>query len=268
MPVNVNDLFAFAASFHGYTVWGGFEPCAGVANHVLDVWERVHQLPESLTLLRSALFFESRRERFVHDGGFGDDPAGYEEHHDYMRELLEGARGAVENGASDAEDQVVADWLETNEPDWTTQEPGPDEDCPAAESPTLDDDQVSAACTLAARLIGVDLHAGVHVDEDRVRSRIVLALRHLAPVTIKTERSVPVVGFRGVGPSTSSAMTSAAPWPGSSRSSGQLTPHATRSSKPPGTPSSSFSPTHLRCIAGSSLVHLRSHGSKPRRPTC
>jgi len=68
------------------------------------------------------------------------------------------------------------------------------------ERAALDDDQVAAACTLAARLIGVDLDQAVHVDEDRVRARISLALGQLSPVIIETERSVPVTGFRGVGP--------------------------------------------------------------------
>jgi hypothetical protein len=79
-PVAVDELFAFAATFFGYVVWGGFEPCALVANEVQERSARTERLPTSLTVLRTALFFESRRERFVDYGCLGDDPGGYEEH--------------------------------------------------------------------------------------------------------------------------------------------------------------------------------------------
>ncbi|HEY1520747.1 MAG TPA: hypothetical protein VGF91_30265, partial [Solirubrobacteraceae bacterium] len=75
-PAGVDDLFLFAATFPGYAVWGGFEPCALAANDVHERWAMGRGLPPSVTLLRTALFFESRREQFVDYGGFGEDPEG------------------------------------------------------------------------------------------------------------------------------------------------------------------------------------------------
>src|SRR5436305_279073 len=106
-PVGTDELFAFAGTFFGYVVWGGFEPCALVANDVQESSVRTGRLPMSLTVLRTALFFESRRERFVDYGGFGDDPAGYEEHHDYMRALLEAIRQKLVIHLRDDEDETV-----------------------------------------------------------------------------------------------------------------------------------------------------------------
>src|SRR5581483_5487711 len=109
-PAATGDLFRTASSFDGYEVWGGFHPCAQVANQIAIRWRQTAELPSSLTLLRTGLYFEARRERFVDYGGFGDDQAGYERHHDYMRVLLESIRNAVARGEKDAEDNAVADW--------------------------------------------------------------------------------------------------------------------------------------------------------------
>jgi hypothetical protein len=54
------DIIPFAHSFDGYKIMGSFEACAAVAN------QRRH---ETLTELRTCLFFEARRWRH-----FGEDP--------------------------------------------------------------------------------------------------------------------------------------------------------------------------------------------------
>jgi hypothetical protein len=59
------ELLRFAGMFSGYEVWGGFRPCALVANRTAEEYERTTHLPGSVTVLRTALFFEARRERFV-----------------------------------------------------------------------------------------------------------------------------------------------------------------------------------------------------------
>lgn len=201
-PVAAGDLFSFAASFFGYVVWGGFEPCALVANEVRDVWERTDRWPMSLTVLRTALFFESRRERFVDFGGFAEDPAGYEEHHEYMRVLLEGIRQALVDHQRDDEAETVAEWLESRDPSWleTTELESPDDGWLRYVPEPIDDDKIAAACALAARMIAVDLAHGVKVDEDRLRERLCLAIRHLAPVEVAKEGGIPISGFRGAGP--------------------------------------------------------------------
>jgi hypothetical protein len=196
-------MFAFAASFHGYAVWGGWDPCALAANKVAAEWEGAHQLPSSLTLLRTALFFESRRERFVDFGGFGDDPDGWAEHRAYMRKLLERIRRLVGQKEKDHEDGFVTSWLESHAPaprlPADDQTPD-DEGWLRLPAPEVDDDDVAAAVTLAARMLGVDLAAGEHVNESLLRERLCLALRHLSAATTEPERSVPVRGFQGVGP--------------------------------------------------------------------
>lgn len=195
-------LFAFAASFHGYAVWGGWDPCALAANDVVVHWEDAHLLPCSLTLLRTALFFESRRERFVDFGGFGDDPDGWAAHRAYVRKLLERIGRLVEQ-ENDDEDGFVTSWLESHAPaprlPVDDQTPD-DEGWLQLPAPELDDDAVAAAVSLAARMLGVDLAAGKHVNESRLRERLCLALRHLAPAKTEPERSVPMRGFQGVGP--------------------------------------------------------------------
>lgn len=72
------DIARFALTFNGYEVWE-FEVCAEIAN------ARRHN---SLTDLRTCLFFEQRRWRH-----FGEDPEG--EDMAYIREVVEKIRGRV-----------------------------------------------------------------------------------------------------------------------------------------------------------------------------
>jgi hypothetical protein len=141
-------------------------------------------------------------EKFVDYGGFGEDPGGFAEHHDYMRLLLEAIRDALGSDRNDAEDKTVAAWLESHGPDWLEPEPTDkaDDGWLGLDAEPRDDDKIAAACGLAARLIAVDIGAGVKIDEDRLRDRLCLAIGHLSAVEVVKERVVPILGFRGAGP--------------------------------------------------------------------
>ena len=58
-------LFEFAVAFDGYAWWGGVEGCGAIANAAAQRWEGTGELPKSLTVLRSCLFFEQRRVHFT-----------------------------------------------------------------------------------------------------------------------------------------------------------------------------------------------------------
>lgn len=73
------EIAEFALTFNGYEVWGSFEKCAEIANA---------KRQDSLTDLRTCLFFEQRRWRH-----FGEDPDG--EAMAYIRALVEKIRRRV-----------------------------------------------------------------------------------------------------------------------------------------------------------------------------
>lgn len=77
-----DEIEEFALTFDGYNVWGSFDICAEIAN------ARRH---ESLTDLRTCLFFEQRRWRH-----FGENPD--EKTMDYIRGLVEEIRSMVSTG--------------------------------------------------------------------------------------------------------------------------------------------------------------------------
>jgi hypothetical protein len=77
---DLRDWDEFAHSINGYEAAGSFEACAALAN---DGTAR------TLTELRCALFFESRRMR--HSGGFGSEEA-------LIRDLLRRIKSKVEEG--------------------------------------------------------------------------------------------------------------------------------------------------------------------------
>jgi hypothetical protein len=51
----------FALSFNGYTHWGSFKKCQEVANLGVKLYRDKQELNQSLTDLRTCLFFEVRR---------------------------------------------------------------------------------------------------------------------------------------------------------------------------------------------------------------
>lgn len=77
-----HTISEFALTFDAYEHWGSFEACAAVANAPLH---------NSLTELRTCLFFEQRRWR--HFGETPNSPALA-----YVRELVEQLRRCVETG--------------------------------------------------------------------------------------------------------------------------------------------------------------------------
>ena len=78
----------FALSFNGYEWWGSFQRCAEFANLAAETYRESGGLPESLTDLRTCLFFEQRRWRH-----FGLDPD--EEAMNYIGALVEEIRNRV-----------------------------------------------------------------------------------------------------------------------------------------------------------------------------
>jgi hypothetical protein len=89
-PTNADwcDIARFALSFDGYEHWGSFGKCADIANRGLVVYQQRQILPNSLTELRTCLFFEQRRWRH-----FGVDPD--EQAMGYIHALVESIRGKV-----------------------------------------------------------------------------------------------------------------------------------------------------------------------------
>jgi hypothetical protein len=86
-----HEVGRFALSFNGYEWWGSFGQCAEVANRNLEGFRERGALPDSLTELRTCLFFEQRRWRH-----FGLDPD--EEARRYIGALLDRIREKVRTG--------------------------------------------------------------------------------------------------------------------------------------------------------------------------
>jgi hypothetical protein len=51
----------FALTFNGYTHWGSFKKCREVANEGVKLYRAKQELNQTLTDLRTCLFFEVRR---------------------------------------------------------------------------------------------------------------------------------------------------------------------------------------------------------------
>jgi hypothetical protein len=83
-----HDSGRFSLTFNGYEWWGSFDKCADVANVVAQTFRESGSLPESLTDLRTCLFFEQRR---WHHFGFDPD----EEAMNYISALVEEIRRSV-----------------------------------------------------------------------------------------------------------------------------------------------------------------------------
>ena len=82
------QIVPFALTFDGYDHWGSFDKCAQIGNRCAVAYARQQTLPESLTDLRTCLFFEQRRWHH-----FGDSPD--EESMIYLHALVEGIRHMV-----------------------------------------------------------------------------------------------------------------------------------------------------------------------------
>ena len=78
----------FALTFDGYSYWGTFDKCAEISNRWEEAYAERQALPDSLTDLRTCLFFEQRHWRH-----YGWDPD--EQAMRYIRALLEAIRSRV-----------------------------------------------------------------------------------------------------------------------------------------------------------------------------
>jgi hypothetical protein len=83
-----HEIGRFALSFNGYEWWGSLQKCAEVANLAAETFRKSGALPESLTDLRTCLFFEQRR---WHHFGFDPDAEAMK----YIGALLEEIRRRV-----------------------------------------------------------------------------------------------------------------------------------------------------------------------------
>jgi hypothetical protein len=63
----------FALTFDGYEEKGGFDTCASFADATRKHWQQTGALPDDLSDLRAALFFEQRRWRHSDEQPFTDD---------------------------------------------------------------------------------------------------------------------------------------------------------------------------------------------------
>ena len=82
------QITPFAMTCDRYDHWGSFDQCAEIGNHWAAVYTEEQSLPESLTELRTGLFFEQRRWHH-----FGEAPD--RESMVYIRTLLEAIRRHV-----------------------------------------------------------------------------------------------------------------------------------------------------------------------------
>jgi hypothetical protein len=82
------SIASFALTFDGYDHWGSFEACGEAANASMVAFVERRALPDSLTELRTCLFFEQRRSQ--HMGGIPDDVT-----KEYVRALVEAIRERV-----------------------------------------------------------------------------------------------------------------------------------------------------------------------------
>ena len=84
----------FALTFDGYDHWGSFDKCAEIGNRWAETYAERQALPDSLTDLRTCLFFEQRRWR--HYGWEPDEQAMR-----YIHALVEAIRDKVLSGGVD-----------------------------------------------------------------------------------------------------------------------------------------------------------------------
>lgn len=89
-----NIIGHFALTFNGYDYWGSFGKCGDIANRWAKAWQEKKLLPDSLTELRTCLFFEQRRWRH-----FGYDPD--ETTMVYIHALVEAIRSKIQKGECD-----------------------------------------------------------------------------------------------------------------------------------------------------------------------
>ena len=89
-PVDFQGILRFAHTYDGYQNFAGSAECGDFANKFSNQYHENKTLPEDLTDLRTCLFYEARRLRFVTMGG--DESR---EIKDYMAALVTKIRDIV-----------------------------------------------------------------------------------------------------------------------------------------------------------------------------
>jgi hypothetical protein len=84
-----HEVIDFALTFNGYEYWGSFDRCAEVARRCLRIHEQTGNLPETLTELRTCLFWLQRADRWNSQSDGYDQP---KEEKRFIPELLEAVR--------------------------------------------------------------------------------------------------------------------------------------------------------------------------------
>jgi hypothetical protein len=59
----LDEIFALVQSFDGYQEFP--DTLAGLANHAATTWHETGELPDNVLLVKSCLFYEFRRARFI-----------------------------------------------------------------------------------------------------------------------------------------------------------------------------------------------------------
>ncbi len=81
-------ILPFALTFNAYEHWGTFEKCREIAKRGIELFRNGQQLSQSLTDLRTCLFYEARRWRHLEKN---PSKQGME----YIRALLDAIRVRV-----------------------------------------------------------------------------------------------------------------------------------------------------------------------------
>ena len=88
------EIVNFAHAFNGYEHWGTYEKCSEVANQANQDFSEKGIVCETLTELRTCLFFEARRWRHY---GYAPDKQAIQ----YIRALLKGIHNCITTGHLD-----------------------------------------------------------------------------------------------------------------------------------------------------------------------
>lgn len=83
-----SKILPFAQTFDGYEYWGNFEKCQQIAKQGIALFRSDQQLSQSLTDLRTCLFYEARRWNHLEKN---PNKRGME----YIRALIEAIRVRV-----------------------------------------------------------------------------------------------------------------------------------------------------------------------------
>ena len=186
------EMIAFANAFDGYEVWGGLRPVQTVTYSVRDAYERDDDWPDSVTVLRTALFGEARSEKFVDYGGPGDDPEGWRQHRTYMGRILRQIKQGVGSTEQEDERRAAVRWLQSH--------PSPPLELDSDEASPLSEEEVALAVRLLADALRCDHEDGLPPSERALRDHLVWAVAHTSGAVVEPERRVHIPEFQGVGP--------------------------------------------------------------------